>query len=143
MRGRGTMQNINFEEMPTTFHFYHKDDTDIKYLANFNEAAQGFDVSWGESNSNRTFYDYETTKELLEAGSWVIGNPVTKPDHYHQNGIDVIGFSKMQFSKEEVRGFMRINILKYATRYHRKNGVEDLKKMIEYAEQLIELEESK
>jgi hypothetical protein len=84
----------------------------------------------------------------IKEGLWTINsvfeesNPI-KPDHYHQNGIDVIGFSKMQFSKEEVRGFMRINILKYATRYHRKNGVEDLKKMIEYANQLIELEESK
>lgn len=68
---------------------------------------------------------------------------VNAPDHYHKNGIDVISFSEMQFSPEELKGFHRINVLKYVTRYDRKNGLEDLKKAAFYLNKLIEMEESK
>jgi hypothetical protein len=66
---------------------------------------------------------------------------IERPEHYHRNGIDVIQFSKLQFAKEELKGFYRINILKYVTRYDRKNGMEDLKKAADYLNMLIELEE--
>jgi Protein of unknwon function (DUF3310) len=141
MRGRGTMQSINFENPPTKFMFTNPSGNE--YVA---EYSDGFYNVYQEKSPNQVgVWDAEDLEKSIRSGSFKLvceSNPI-KPDHYHQNGIDVIQFSKMQFSKEEVRGFMRINILKYATRYHRKNGVEDLKKMIEYAEQLIELEESK
>jgi Protein of unknwon function (DUF3310) len=66
-----------------------------------------------------------------------------KPDHYHKGGIDVIGFSEAQFNKDELRGFYRINCLKYITRFDRKGGVEDIKKASFYLNKLLELEESK
>lgn len=66
-----------------------------------------------------------------------------KPDHYFKNGTDVIGFAKAQFSKEELKGFYRINVMKYVTRYDRKNGIEDLKKALNYLNMLVELEEGK
>lgn len=62
------------------------------------------------------------------------------PSHYSSGGIDVIDFSKLHFSKAEVKGFMRISALKYLTRYDRKNGIEDLKKAIHFTEMLIDLE---
>jgi hypothetical protein len=65
---------------------------------------------------------------------------INKPSHYHKNGIDVIKFAEMQFSKEEQKGFYKINALKYITRYDRKNGVEDLKKAQFYLNKLIEME---
>jgi hypothetical protein len=65
-----------------------------------------------------------------------------KPDHY-KGGIDVIGFSEAQFSKDELRGFYRINCLKYITRFDRKGGAEDIKKASFYLNKLLELEESK
>jgi hypothetical protein len=65
---------------------------------------------------------------------------INKPNHYHQGGIDVIGFSELQFSKGELKGFFRINILKYTTRYDRKGGIEDLEKALFYMNKLIELE---
>lgn len=67
---------------------------------------------------------------------------INKPTHYHKNGIDVIGFAEAQFSKEEQKGFHRINAIKYITRYDRKNGVEDLNKAKFYIDKLIEMEES-
>lgn len=42
---------------------------------------------------------------------------------------------------EEVRGFYKANIYKYTHRYKQKNGIEDLKKVKVYVDQLIKLEE--
>lgn len=67
---------------------------------------------------------------------------VNKPTHYHSGNIDVIKFSEENFSKEEQKGFHRINAIKYITRYDRKNGVEDLNKAKFYIDKLIEMEES-
>ena len=65
---------------------------------------------------------------------------INKPNHYHKGGIDVIGFAEQKFSKEELRGFFRINAIKYLTRYEMKGGVEDLDKAIFYINKLKELE---
>lgn len=70
----------------------------------------------------------------------LIQDVINHPSHYHKNGIDVIAFSKLQFDKAELKGFYRINVLKYVTRYDRKNGLEDLKKAQNYLDMLIELE---
>ena len=37
-------------------------------------------------------------------------------------------------------GYIEGNIIKYATRHKKKNGVEDIKKIIHYCELLLELE---
>ena len=44
-------------------------------------------------------------------------------------------------SYEETRGFYKANIYKYTHRYKEKNGIEDLKKVKVYVDQLIQLEE--
>lgn len=66
---------------------------------------------------------------------------INEPSHYHRNSIDVIKFSELQFDKKELQGFYRINILKYVTRFDRKNKVEDLKKAQFYLDKLIKLNE--
>lgn len=65
---------------------------------------------------------------------------INKPIHYHKGGIDVIGFAEQKFSKEELRGFYRINAIKYVTRYEMKGGLADLDKAIFYINKLKELE---
>lgn len=65
---------------------------------------------------------------------------INKPSHYHQGGIDVIRFAELQLPKDELKGFYRINVMKYLTRYDRKNGNEDLQKCNFYLQKLIELE---
>ena len=68
---------------------------------------------------------------------------INKPSHYHSNGIDVIGFAEAQFSKEELKGFYRINVIKYSTRYDKKGTPEDdLQKADFYLRKLIELNRS-
>jgi len=69
-----------------------------------------------------------------------MNNPL-KPDHYHRGGIDVIGFSELQFDHQELKGFHRINILKYVTRYDKKGTpLQDLEKAAVYLNKLIEME---
>lgn len=65
---------------------------------------------------------------------------INKPNHYHKGGIDVIEFAGMKFDPAELKGFCRINALKYITRYDQKNGVQDLHKANFYVNKLIELE---
>lgn len=70
-------------------------------------------------------------------------NVIDNPAHYHKNGIDVIGFAELQFDAAELKGFYRINVLKYTTRYDMKGSpVEDLKKAKFYLDKLIEMEEA-
>lgn len=66
---------------------------------------------------------------------------INKPMHYHKNGIDPIKYGLSQFSKEQNMGFYRLNVIKYVSRYDKKNGVEDLKKAQFYINKMIEVYE--
>ena len=64
-----------------------------------------------------------------------------KPDYYFSShGIDVIEYARIMFGLDAAKAFCRINVIKYITRYDKKNGIEDLLKAITYLERLIELE---
>lgn len=58
--------------------------------------------------------------------------------HYTVNGIQPIQIMKANMTKEEFRGFLEGNILKYPLRYKHKKGLEDLKKAKTYLTWLIE-----
>lgn len=63
------------------------------------------------------------------------------PKHYSENGITPIqAFDKGLITKDELRGFLKGNVIKYITRYKYKNGLEDLNKAKHYIEMLIQLE---
>ena len=70
-------------------------------------------------------------------------NDPTRPSHYHTGNIDVIKFSEENFCKDELKGFHRMNVIKYVTRYDKKNGLEDLEKATFYLDKLKELERGK
>ena len=50
--------------------------------------------------------------------------PIQPLEYIHKNGL----------------GYIEGNIIKYATRHRKKNGAEDIKKIIHYCELLLELE---
>lgn len=63
---------------------------------------------------------------------------VNHPDHYKASGIEVIDvIAAFTQDLEGRQAFDAGNIIKYACRWNYKNGVEDLKKLIWYAEDLI------
>ena len=64
-----------------------------------------------------------------------------RPDYYHTGNIDVIKFAEENFTQEELKGFYRMNVLKYVTRFDKKNGKSDIEKAAFYLNKLYELEE--
>lgn len=63
------------------------------------------------------------------------------PDYYHQGNVDVIKFGEENFSEEELKGFYRMNVLKYVTRFDKKNGLQDLEKAKFYLNKLVDMNE--
>lgn len=63
------------------------------------------------------------------------------PDHYKVGGIETIDYLKAKLSLEELKGFLKGNIIKYLSRAELKNGAEDYKKASWYMEQLVKLTE--
>lgn len=65
---------------------------------------------------------------------------VNHPDHYIQNGMEVIDVINA-FTKECVgaEAFYIGNVIKYVCRYKNKNGLEDLKKARWYLDKLIDI----
>lgn len=66
-------------------------------------------------------------------------DPVSRPAHYNIGGIEPAEFMESIGIAED---YYAGNIIKYASRYKRKNGVEDIKKAKQYCKMLIDLLES-
>jgi len=69
----------------------------------------------------------------------VTGDMAHQP-HYEDDKIQPIEIMRANFSKEELVGFYKGNVIKYVSRAQRKNGVEDLEKAAVYLGWWIELE---
>ena len=69
---------------------------------------------------------------------------VNHPEHYQSGKIETIDVIE-EFTKDlkGVEAFDTANIIKYACRWSRKNGVEDLRKLVWYANHLINHIETK
>lgn len=64
------------------------------------------------------------------------------PAHYVlEDGSDSMDLIAKILCREQFKGFLRGNALKYLIRYELKGGVEDLKKALDYIERLVDLEE--
>lgn len=67
---------------------------------------------------------------------------VNHPTHYTSGKVECIDAIESALTKEEFRGFLKGQILKYTWRERHKGGVEDLKKSEFYSKRLIALDES-
>lgn len=69
---------------------------------------------------------------------------VNHPEHYQSGNIETIDVIE-EFTKDlkGIEAFDAANIIKYACRWKRKNGVEDLRKLVWYANHLINHIETK
>ncbi|MED4159597.1 DUF3310 domain-containing protein [Shouchella clausii] len=65
---------------------------------------------------------------------------MTRPSHY-ESKIDPLAYMKENMSAAGYEGFLIGNVIKYVTRYPKKNGLEDLKKAKDYLNKAIELYE--
>ena len=67
---------------------------------------------------------------------------VNNPPHYKVGGLETIDILKAKLSKEEYRGYLKGNVIKYATRAgHKGASAEDAGKLAWYAQRLAELGE--
>lgn len=69
---------------------------------------------------------------------------VNHPEHYQSGKIETIDVIE-EFTKDlkGIEASDTANIIKYACRWKRKNGVEDLRKLVWYADHLINHIETK
>lgn len=62
-----------------------------------------------------------------------MGDPVQRPDHYNQGGIECIDAMRAAFGDAAVETFCQLNAFKYNWRAHEKGDSEqDLKKALWY-----------
>lgn len=101
----------------------------------------------GDLNDIPLFNPEEYQEARLEMGEDFIEmeriDDYIEPDYYHNgtDGADTIEMIYRTFPFEHFRGFMKGNVIKYVTRYDRKNGPEDLKKAHTYLDRLRDYEE--
>ena len=87
-----------------------------------------------EKNVNKANYVYGFMNAELEDE-----NVVEHPDHYASGSLECIDWIRAMLTREEYRGYLKGNMLKYLWRYDAKGKpIEDVKKCKKYCEFLIE-----
>ena len=66
---------------------------------------------------------------------------VLSPPHYATGEIETIDYIQDCLSKEEMRGYCWGNVIKYTSRWTRKDGIQDLNKAKVYIDWMIENEQ--
>jgi hypothetical protein len=75
-----------------------------------------------------------TTESTVMAGDSQVGG-----DHYTKHTIQPWDVVDSYMTREQRTGYYWGNVIKYSLRWRDKNGIEDLRKMIHYAQKLIEV----
>ena len=88
-----------------------------------------------EANEPNYWVDEKSSKEWPACESGWDADMVNSPPHYMKGGIETIDFIKAKLSPEEYRGYLRGNLLKYASRMGAK-GEDDAGKAAWYAKRL-------
>lgn len=86
-------------------------------------------------NGLRINIDSKAVAEMMDKQELMIFSKeeLIKPSYYHKNGLD-----PFEYIKANKLDFFEGDIVKYITRHKEKNGIEDLRKLITYAEYMIE-----
>jgi len=80
-----------------------------------------------------------TAKPKARMAKQVALDLVNQPPHYTVGGIETIAYIKAKLTPEEFRGYLKGNVLKYASRAnHKDNPTQDIDKMVWYAHALQE-----
>ena len=69
-----------------------------------------------------------------------VNDDYKNPAHYKHGKYDLISHLADILTEEELRGFLKGNVIKYIDRYRDKNDIEDLEKAREYTHRLEEFE---
>lgn len=116
-------------------------DVDRWYYVNFEKALTlreefGYPISFEEFEMR--YLETVTTDKVMTHDDEVkaVADMVNSPEHYKQFGREVIDTIQGMSTPEEFKGYLKLNAVKYLSRYQGKNGVEDLEKAIWYVSKL-------
>lgn len=88
--------------------------------------------SWAEAIRMRN--------EMMGKNAGAGGDVVNSPEHYRQGGIEAIEAIAASMTREEYKGYLKGNCMKYLWRYRNKGKpAEDLRKAKWYLDRLINL----
>lgn len=82
---------------------------------------------------------FEELKKESNSDSEKEFDPVSKAAHYNQGSIECIDALETCMTTEELKGFLKGNVIKYLWRTNDKNGIQDLEKAQWYLNKLVEV----
>lgn len=119
-------------------------DTDFWSYIKFEKALDlkeeyGYPISFEEFEMR--YLENVPTENVMTHDDEVksISDMVNSPEHYKQFSREVIDTMHGMSTPEEFKGYLKLNAVKYLSRYQGKNGVEDLDKAIWYITKLKEV----
>ena len=131
--------------MNEIYDIYRKIRTDCTtHLEVQNKMIKDYGYTWQEiteakvameANEPNYWVDEKSSKEWPACESDWDADMVNSPPHYTKGGIETIDFIQAKLSPEEYRGYLRGNLLKYASRMGAK-GEDDAGKAAWYADRL-------
>ena len=92
-------------------------------------SAEKKKMSWDHSINNTTAQDWDAVRPDM----------VNSPAHYMKGGIETIDFIEAKLTPEEFRGYLKGNVLKYASRMGNKGSMQlDAGKAAWYSNRIVE-----
>lgn len=122
-------RNVTFSEKCESCSYYNIFKTEDILNGNVQESRLHFIQTSFNKDELDTEY-YEMTSDDYDE--------VNKPKGYNVYELETINAIKGQSTPEEFRGYLKGGIMKYLARYQHKNGIQDLKKMINFANYLYD-----
>jgi hypothetical protein len=97
-------------------------------------------VEYSNGRTQNTYFKKDGI-ELIEVSVGKPFDPVSKPSHYNQYGIEAIDAIRASLGPTGFQAYCKGNVIKYLWRYEYKNGLEDLKKAQVYLNWMVESKE--
>jgi hypothetical protein len=125
--------------MNEIYDIYRKIRTDCKtHLEVQNKMIKDYGYTWQEITEAKVAMESNEPNYWLDKATpqeWAAIRPdmVNSPPHYLTGGIETIDYIKAKLTAEEFKGYLRGNVLKYASR---KKGGDDMGKAAWYAKRL-------
>lgn len=147
-------ENIEFIALSSGFKLIYADDNLIrfgigegKYNSKFtfrkNQFARFNDNMHYKVDENKTIYNkkyYLTKEEAISNGTVDDFDPVTKPMHYNSTNIETRKVNRdITSDKPGDEAGPVFNIVKYISRYNKKNGIQDVEKVTFYSLELLSI----
>lgn len=111
-----------------------------------NKMIKDYGYTWQEiteakvamESNEPTYWIDKSSIDYATPAQWDAIRPdmVNSPPHYLTGGIETIDYIKAKLTAEEFKGYLRGNVLKYASR---KKGGDDMGKAAWYAKRLEEI----